>query len=312
MILTVTLNAAIDNIWTIDDFNIGSVFRANKGVPQRVPGGKGINVARVINALRENVLATGFIGGYTGELINKLIKEEKIDQEFIFIKGESRENLIIVDPIKKTETVINGIGPDISPLEIEKFREIILKKILKSEVICLCGSLPPGVPKDFYAYMIMEANKLSIPVILDTSKESLSESIISKPFMIKLNTKEIMEVLPHQIIESDNDIITAAKYFLKKGTESVIITKGAEGAILCTQNEFWKIIPPEVNVLNSVGSGDAFVGGCAVAISKGRSILDAAILGTASGAANAETLIAGDVTYDRIHELINKVVWRRL
>lgn len=311
MILAVTLNAAIDSTWTIDDFNIGSIFRANNGVPQRVPGGKGINVARVINALRENVLATGLIGGYTGELINKLIKEEKIDQEFIFIKGESRENLIIVDPIKKTETVINGIGPDISPSEKKKFRDIFSKKILKSEVICLCGSLPPGVPKDFYADMIMEANKLNIPVILDTSKESLSESIFSKPLMIKINTNEVMEVLPDHIIESDKDIINAAKYFLEKGTKSIVITKGADGAILCT-NDFWKIIPPDVNVLNSVGSGDAFVGGCAVAISKGQSILDAVILGTASGAANAETLIAGDVTYDRIQELIVKVKWRRL
>jgi len=312
MILTVTLNAAIDNIWTIDDFNIGSIFRANNGVPQRVPGGKGINVARVINALGENVLATGFIGGYTGELINKLIIEEKIDQEFIFVKGESRENLIIVDLIKKTETVINGMGPDISPSEIEKFRDIFLKKILISEVICLCGSLPPGVPKDFYADMIIEANKLNRPVILDTSKEPLSEGIISKPLMIKLNTKEISEVLPDYIIESDNDIINAAKYFLEKGIKSIVITKGAEGAILCTQNDFWKIIPPKVNVLNSVGSGDAFVGGCAVAIAKGRTILDAAILGTASGAGNAETLIAGDVSYDRIQELIDKVEWRRL
>lgn len=312
MILTVTLNAAVDSTWIVENFTTGSINRANKGMPLRVAGGKGINVARVIDRLGEDVLATGFVGGDTGEFIEKKLTEEKINHDFILVEKESRECLIIVDPVKKTETLINGEGPEISSSEVEKFKNLFLKIVPKCKVICLCGSLPHGVPKHIYADLITLANEKKVPVILDTSNDALKEGIIAKPFMVKPTTKEVEEVLPEQNIKSVDGIIKAAKFFLDKGAESAVITRGREGAIVCSEEDLWTIIPPKVEVINSVGSGDAFVGGCAVAIAKGQSILDAVKLGTAAGAANAEKLTAGDITYERVQELLNEIEWHRL
>ena len=307
MILTVTLNAAVDSTWEVENYIIDSVNRAEKDVPLRIAGGKGINVARVIKRLREDVLATGFVGGDLGEFIKRKLDEEKIEHEFISVKGESRECLIIVDPIKKTETVTNGTGPEISSSEVEKFKDFFLKTIPKCKVICLSGSLPLGVSTDIYSYLIKWANEENVPVILDTSNDALKKGILAKPFMVKPTIKEVEEVLHDHNIESDKDIIKAAKYFLDKGAEVVVISRGKEGAIMCTMEDSWKITPPEVDAVNPVGSGDAFVGGFAVAIARGQSILDAVKLGTATGAANAEKLKAGDIDSDRVQKLLKMV-----
>ena len=312
MILTVTLNAAVDSTWKIENYAIGSINRVKRGVPLRIAGGKGINVARVIKRLRGDVLATGFVGGNMGAFIEKKLDEEDITHEFIHVEGESRECWIIIDPINKTETVINGAGPEISPSEIEKFEDFFLKTIPICKVICLSGSLPLGMSTDIYADLITLANKENVPVILDTSNDALKEGILAKPFMVKPTIKEVEEILPVHNIESEGDIIKAAKYFSDKGVKVVVISRGEEGAILCTEKDSWEIIPPKVTVFNPVGSGDAFVGGCAVAIARGQSILDAVRWGTATGAANAEKLKAGDVAYDRVKELFKEVECDRL
>lgn len=321
MILTVTLNAAVDSTWIVENFTTGSNHRVNKGVPLRVAGGKGINVARVIDRLGEDVLATGFVGGDMGKFIEKKLTEEKINHEFIHVGGESRECLTIVDPVKKNNrgkkpTEINGAGPEISTSEVKMFKNLYLNIVPKCKVICLCGSLPPGVPKDIYAYLIKKANEKKVPVILDASNDALNGGIIAEPFMVKLNTKEVKEVLPDHNVTSDNGIIKAAKTFLEQGAESIVITRGGKGAILCTENDLLKIKPLKVNVINSVGSGDAFAGGCAVAIAQGKSISDAVILGSAAGAANAEKLTAGNISCHRVKELVKelkkKVEWSRL
>jgi len=310
MILTVTLNAAIDSIWKLE--NIGSINRVGKDIPLRIAGGKGINVARIINRLGGNVLATGFIGGYTGEFIENKLREEKINHEFVHVKGESRECLTIIDPINKTETVINGAGPKISSLEVEMFKHFFIKIIPKCKVICLSGSLPIGVPADIYEYLISLANKKNVPVILDASNDGLKKGILAKPFMVKPTIKEVEELLHTHNINSEDDIIKAAKYFLDEGAESVVISRGEKGAVMCNNQESWKIVSPKVKVINSVGSGDAFVGGFAVGITTGKSRFDALKWGTAAGAANAEKLIACDITYDRFQELLKEVRLYRL
>lgn len=317
VILTVTLNAAVDSTWIVKNFTTGSINRANKGMPLRVAGGKGINAARVINRLGEDVLAIGFVGGDMGRFIEKKLTEERIIHEFIHVNEETRECLTIVDPVKKP-TEINGVGPEISTSEIKMFEDLYLNIVPKCKVICLCGSLPPGVPKDIYADLIKKANEKKVPVILDASNDALNRGIIAKPFLVKLNTEEVKEVLPDCDVESDDGIIKAAKFFIDKGAKSAVITRGGEGAIVCTDKDFGKIKPLEVKVINSVGSGDAFVGACAVAIAQGKSIRDAVIWGTAAGAANAEKLTAGDVNRDRVKKLVEelkkkkKVEWSRL
>jgi len=312
MIFTVTLNASVDSIWKIENYNIGHINRVEKNVPLNIAGGKGINVARVINKLGGNVLATGFVGGQRGKFIETKLNEEKIKHEFIHVDGESRECLTIIDSIEKTETKINGTGPEISLSEIKKFKDLFLKILPNCTIVCLSGSLPPGVPKDIYKDLITLSNEKNVPVILDASNDGLKKGIIAKPFMVKPTDEEVEEVLQTHNIESDYEIIRAAKYFLDKGAELVIITRGAKSAIMCNHKNSWKIIPPDVKVISSVGSGDAFVGGFASGIAAGNSILDAFKLGIAAGAANAEKLTSGDISYDRVQELLEGVKWNPL
>ncbi len=307
MIMTVTLNAAIDSTWKIDDFRMGVIQRAPAKEPVRAAGGKGLNVARIINRLQEDVLATGFVGGHTGELIKSKLEERGIEYQFVYIDGESRECLIFIDPVNRTETVVNGYGPDISQEKINEFLKFFRDLAPQCEIICISGSLPGGVPSDIYAQLITIAHKKHIPVILDASEEALIEGVRAKPFMIKPNIKEVQAVLNNFSLKSDEDIVKAGRHFIKKGVKVAVISGGREGSIVVTDEYAYKIISPRVKTLNTVASGDAFVGGFSVAISKGNSILDAVRLGTAAGAANAENLTACDIDIDRIYELKEEV-----
>ena len=306
MILTVTLNAALDSTWVIKEFKTNHILRTGENIPVRMAGGKGINVARTINNLGEDVLTSGLIGGTTGKFIEEKLNEEGLKNEFIHVKEESRECLILLDQKNKTETVINGIGPKISFKEAEDFKNFFLKSITKFKVICLSGSLPPGLPENIYADLISMANKKNVPVILDTSAQALIKGIAGKPHMVKPTKYELEEILNHKI-KSNDDILEAGNCFLDKGAESVIVSMGQEGSILFTKEYQLKIAPLDIKVINSVGSGDAFVGGFAVATARGSSLLDAVKFGTATGSANAEVLKAGEVNIERVKELSNNV-----
>src|ERR1700722_15895800 len=171
MIITVTLNAAIDKSLSVPSFRLG---RRHRTVERRaLPGGKGVNIARMLKTLGEPVIATGFQGGPTGTQIVAQLAEESILHDFVRIREESRTNTSILDPTTGEQTEINEQGPAVDPAEVDQFREKLLYLARGAAIVVFAGSLPRGIDPDFYAQLVRAVRKLDVMTIVDTDGEAL-------------------------------------------------------------------------------------------------------------------------------------------
>lgn len=303
MILVVNLNASVDKRYEMADLEKGSVMRAAH--VENTPGGKGIHVANVVTKLNEQCLATGFLGGKTGEFIEEKLKEYNITQDFVKIQGETRECLaIITDDLVQTE--ILEPGPEVTEEEkdrlIEKYKEL-----LKScDMVVTSGSMPRNVPKDFYKTLIEIAHSYDKKFLLDTSGDSLRLGMEAKPFFIKPNKDEI-EALTGRKVQSDEDVIREIKELQGKGIELVAVSLGSKGAMAGYKGKIYKVTPPKVKAVNPVGSGDSFVAGIAVAMERGYSIEEVLRYASACGTANAMEKETGSVQKEVVESLLKDV-----
>lgn len=303
MILVVNLNASVDKRYKISEVTKGSVMRASH--VDNTPGGKGIHVANVVTILKEDCIATGFLGGKTGEFIEEKLNEYNIRQDFVKIQGDTRECIaIITDDLTQTE--ILEPGPEVKISEQDEFIKKYTELIKDSDIIVASGSLPRNIPKDFYGKLIKMANDLGKKFLLDTSGDLLKEGIKAKPFFIKPNKDEI-EALTGRKIESVEDAIAEIKEFHKQGIELVVISLGSDGSIAGYNNKFYKVNVPKVNAVNPVGSGDSYVGGIAVALQRGYNIEDMLKYASACGTANALEEETGFVNKNTVEDLFNKI-----
>lgn len=303
MILVVNLNASVDKRYEMSNINKGIVMRAR--TVENTPGGKGIHVANVATILDEECLVTGFLGGKTGEFIEEKLNEYQIKSDFVNIKGETRECLaIITDDLVQTE--ILEPGPVVDEKEqiefIEKFNELSEK----ANIIVISGSVPRNVKTTFYRKLIELAKEKNKRVLLDTSGELLAEGIKSKPYFIKPNRDEL-EALTGRKIKSISDAINEIKNFHNQGIEFVIISLGEEGSIAGINGEVYKVVVPKVKVSNPVGSGDSYVSGIAIGLSRNYDIDDILKLSSACGTANAMERETGSVKKEVVDELIDQI-----
>lgn len=303
MILVVNLNASVDKRYKISEVTKGSVMRASH--VDNTPGGKGIHVANVVTILKEDCIATGFLGGKTGEFIEEKLNEYNIRQDFVKIQGDTRECIaIITDDLTQTE--ILEPGPEVKISEQDEFIKKYTELIKDSDIIVASGSLPRNIPKDFYGKLIKMANDLGKKFLLDTSGDLLKEGIKAKPFFIKPNKDEI-EALTGRKIESVEDAIAEIKEFHKQGIELVVISLGSDGSVAGYNNKFYKVNVPKVNAVNPVGSGDSYVGGIAVALQRGYNIEDMLKYASACGTANALEEETGFVNKNTVEDLFNQI-----
>ncbi len=285
-IITVTLNPTIDITYLVNELVFDDTNRAMKVLKD--PGGKGIDVSRVIKELGGHSKAFVLLGGYTGYEIKDRLKKIGLNLEVINIKGETRTNVIIEDAYTHDQLRINAPGPEIS----EEEREWFLKKIMSLKpqegYLVLSGSIPRGFSPDIYRVLIEEFNRKGFKCILDADGEPLKEGVKAKPFMIKPNTYELERLLEVKIKKID-DYIKAGEKLLSDGIEIVIMSMGAKGAILATKEGFYRATPPRVAVQSTVGAGDSLVGAFVYKYSQKQDPVDAFKWGVAAGTATALT-----------------------
>lgn len=302
MILTITMNPAIDIHYRMDSFEVNSISRTNQ--PLKTPGGKGLNVSRVLCQLGSSVMASGVLGGDNGLWIKEQLKNYKLEDHFTSINSNTRECLAIITP--ETQTEILGNGTDVSEEELEIFLDRYKTLLGKSSLVCISGSLPLGIPKDFYATLIHKANKKKVPVILDTSGTSLKEAITASPFLIKPNKEELASLI-NKPLKSDADIIDAAKVLQSQGAQNILISLGAKGAIFIGENTY-KVSIPSINLLNPVGSGDSSVAGFAYGIINSYDIEECIRSSMACGISNAMNEETGYISLDELENIKNKII----
>ncbi|MTI47830.1 1-phosphofructokinase [Sporosalibacterium faouarense] len=279
MIITVTLNPAIDKTITIDDFQIGAVNRVNS---TRIDAaGKGINVSKVIKALNGESKAIGILAGSSGEFIKSELDKINISNDFIMVDGETRTNVKVVDTKSQITTEINEKGPYIEDESLDEIKKRIIDTIPENAVVVFSGSVPRNVDVCIYEYLVEKSKEKGAKCILDTSKKLLSESIKAGPFLVKPNIHELEELLDRKL-ETNEAIAKAAKEFLNYGVQYVVVSLGKDGSLFVTEDKVALVKGKQVEVKSTVGAGDAMVAALAFAIEQNYSFEDIIKLASAT------------------------------
>ncbi|MEI7988794.1 MAG: 1-phosphofructokinase, partial [Chloroflexota bacterium] len=284
MIFTVTLNPVLDRTLTVSQISFNDVLRATN---TRLDwGGKGLNVSRALKVMGKDSLASGFLGGATGDMLENGLKALGIGTQFIRVQGETRTNVIIIDKEASKHIKVNEAGPKIKPEEIEALLHFTQQRALPGDLWAFCGSLPPGVPNDIYARLISIVQEKGAKAILDTSGEALRLGCMAKPFLIKPNMLEA-EVVTGFPIRSEEDVVQAAHKFIEMGIEIAAISMGAKGLFIASHNNTARVYPPSIKEKNPTGAGDALLGGIIWALDQGFPLESIARWGVAAGTAAA-------------------------
>ncbi|EGT0000489.1 1-phosphofructokinase [Clostridium perfringens] len=283
MIYTLTLNPSIDYVIDVENLELGKVNRTSKDF--KFPGGKGINVSRILGNQKIDNIALGFLGGFTGKFIEDNLNALGVKTEFIKVKGDSRINVKIKS---NEETEINGAGPMITSEELDSLFNR-LDQLVEGDILVLAGSIPSTLPKDLYLQIQKRVSKKNVKVVVDTSGKALLEAIRNKPFLIKPNNHEIEEIFDVKI-NSEKELIKYGKDLVSLGAENVIISMAGDGALLITKDGVFKGNAPKGEVKNSVGAGDSLVGGFLAKYVETKDLITSFKNGIASGSASAFSL----------------------
>lgn len=301
MILVVNLNASLDKRYELADLEKGAVTRARS--VENTPGGKGLHVANVATLLGEDCVATGFLGGKTGEFIRAQLDQRQIRHDFITIAGETRSCLaILTDDGAQTE--ILEPGPAVTPDEWADFLQKYETLLLKADNVVLSGSVPQALSTDVYARLISAAKARGRKAFLDTSGALLEAGIEAKPHFIKPNRDEI-EALTGRKLRTPADAVREVRAFLDRGIAIAAISLGAEGSIVGCKESVYRVTPPRVHAVNPVGSGDAYVAGMAIADARGFGVEEAIAFAAACGTANAMERESGSVRGATVEEILS-------
>jgi 1-phosphofructokinase family hexose kinase len=307
MIITVTLNAAIDRTLSVPNFRPGRRHRTVESTT--MAGGKGVNIARTLKTLGQPVIATGFAGGATGTRIVEQLTEESILTDFVRIRAESRTNLSVVDPTTGEQTEVNERGAQITSREMELFHEKLLYLARGAEMVVFAGSLPPGVEPDAYASLIGELRKQGLMTVVDTDGEPLRLAVRAQPTVVSPNVLEAEELVGHEF-NDDEDRVIAVREMIELGAKEAIMTVD-DGCFAAFPGENGhtmvrvRVEPREP--VATVGSGDAFLAGFVAARYGGESMEECLRFGVACGAESTQRLGAGVVDPRGIDRLLGEV-----
>lgn len=305
MILTVTMNPSIDISYPLETLHLDTVNRVDK--VSKTAGGKGLNVTRVLAEIGDPVSATGLIGGSTGQFILDHLDQE-IGKEFFEIQGETRNCIAILHEGQQTEILEKG--PSVSEEEGQAFLAHFEALLPDVAVVAISGSLPAGLPLDYYSQLVERAKKAGKPVVLDCSGASLEKALVApvQPTVIKPNNEELSQLLGYEVTTDLDQLKEVLQSDLFKGIEWVIVSLGADGAFAKHGDVFYKVDIPKIEVVNPVGSGDSTVAGIASALNHQED--DQALLTKANvlGMLNAQEATTGHINihrYDDLYQQIN-------
>ena len=286
MIVTVTLNAAVDRTLLVPNFQIGQRHRASVGFLSA--GGKGINIARALKRLGTPVVCTGLAGGRNGILLVEELTQEGVLNDFVRIRGESRTSTAVLDPTSNAYTEINEAGPEIADDELETLREKLAYLTQGADFVVFAGSLPRGVDTSFYAEAIRDAGRRHQLAVIDADGEPFRLGVGAEPHLVAPNVREAEELVGHEFGEEE-DLGTALDEIAELGARNVLITMetGCYALLREDRNEVrLRARAPELEPVSTIGAGDTLLAGFLAARAAGRSFEDAVRTAVATGAAS--------------------------
>jgi tagatose 6-phosphate kinase len=290
MILVVSLSPSWQRTLVFPKFSPGEVNRATDVI--ETASGKGVNVARVATKLGAKVRLLTTAGGARGTLFRKALKADGVPATIISTAGETRLCQTLIGQANTPSPLITEIveeSPALSPREVTAIVSAYSRALRSASLVVLIGSVPKGCGNGFYADLVRQANRLTIPILVDAQKDLLIQAIRECPSLVKINRAELVEAT------GTTSLAAGVKKLTKWGAKRIVITQGAKPAIAFDGKDSWKITPPKINVVNSTGCGDAMMAGIATGLHQGKSLENALKLGVSCGAANAMTVKSGDL-----------------
>ncbi|HEY0391104.1 MAG TPA: 1-phosphofructokinase family hexose kinase [Solirubrobacterales bacterium] len=307
MIVTATLNAAIDRTVAVPNFRLGHRHRAVES--RTVAGGKGINVARALKLLGRPVIATGFAGGPTGSRLLDQLRDESVLTDFTRIAAETRINLAVIDPTSGEQTEINERGPAVSPEEVERFVARLRYLADGAKLCVLAGSLPPGAGDDLYARLVKDLGERGVPVVLDVEGDAMRAGLRAGASIVTPNEREAEELVGQEFADR-NDLVHGLSELVRLGAAEAAITR-PDGCVAVVgegaERRFLEVRTESLEPVSTVGSGDAFLAGYVAARYDGRPPGECLAYGVACGAESTQHFGAGMVDRNQVERLLGEV-----
>jgi 1-phosphofructokinase len=304
MILTITLNPALDRLVFVENLKWREKNIAIE--THTFTSGKGFNVAKALGALAIETTALGFVGLADLDLYKQRLESRYVRVSLVPIAA-TRTNIKIIERNKNQETEVNESGATVLPNELERLRHAYLDHVSRAEYVTMSGSIAPGVPKTIYAELVQEAARYGVRAIVDASGESLRAAIEARPFALRLNHWELQELMGHALPSVD-DSIAAARSLLERGIEYVVVSSGADGALLAHRTGTWFAHVPRLQVVNAIGSGDVMSAGLVYGWLRGNAPEVVLRWATTLASASVRTLESGAVEVTTAKELESQVV----
>ncbi len=304
MIITVTMNPAIDKTVDLEHMEHGGLNRVNNVIMDA--GGKGINVSKTIKELGGETIATGFVGGSGGILIKKVLQEQGIHSDFVEIKNEIRTNLKVVEADGYV-TEFNEPGPVVSGEELELLTQKLLDYANKDALFVLAGSIPNGVGKDIYMTLTRKLREKGAKVFVDADGELFINSLEASPDIIKPNRHELEEYFHKDYRVDETELISMGQELLKKGIGMIAVSLGQMGALFLSENKVLRCPGIKVEAHSTVGAGDAMVAALSYGLNQGLPLEECAKLGLATSAGAVTTKGTKPPSRELVDELLQKV-----
>jgi len=312
LILTVTLNAAIDRTVAVPNFRQGRRHRAVEA--RTVAGGKGVNVARALKLLGKPVIATGLAGGASGNRIVEHLASESILNDFTRIEGESRTNLAVIDPTSGEQTEINERGPEVSQPEMDRFVEKLLYLAQGATLCVLAGSVPPGADPASYGHLVTELRRLGVLAVLDADGDPMRAGLRAGPAVVAPNAVEAEEAVGHEFTDRD-DLVLGLTGLIEMGAGEAIITR-ENGCVAIvgegTEQRRYEVETEPLEPIAGIGSGDVFLAGYVAARYEGHSPSECLAYGVACGAESTQHFGAGTLDPHEVSRLLPRITVHEL
>jgi 1-phosphofructokinase family hexose kinase len=305
MIICLGTTPALQQSMTFERLTLDAVNRASR--TRQYASGKSINAARVIATMGHSVLAMGFLGGPSGQAIRSELAGIGIEHDFVEVPAATRVCVTAIDAAKHTATELVEEAAEVESASYEQLLARLKKHLPAAKVLVLSGSLPSGAPGGIYAACVALAAAQQVPVVLDASGEPLVEALAQRPRVAKPNREELEKSLK-LTVRDVKSLLAAMQRLIDHGAEQVVISDGARPVFCTNGRSTWRLVPPDIQPISAIGSGDALAAGLAIGIEEGIDLPEAMKLGIACAAANALTPDAGHIDPVDVRRLQKNVV----
>lgn len=309
MILCIGTTPAAQRVMVFQRLDLDGVNRASTTLDGAA--GKSINVAKVLTTLEARPIATGFVGGDSGRALLELLASKGIEAEFIVVSEPTRQCISVLDESAHTVTELVEESRPVTPGDYSSLKTIIQQHLPSCDAVIMSGSLTPGAPIDFYNEITQRGNEAGVLTVVDAQGPPLVEALAAKPGLVKPNRQELARTV-QMSLGSEPEVIMAMRQMQARGASRVVVTAGTSATLALDDTGLWKIQSPVIKAVNPIGSGDAFMAALVLQLVRKEDLGEACRWGSAAGAANALSMMPGELDRQDVERLAGQVQVKRL